>query len=152
MKVKLYKRPGKKKKLIDELRSIINKLTPEWFTKEVGENFYIDLHYQDLFVLYEKNCIKSFIMYTCIDSFIHITLFATNSEDRNKGYGRILYNYLEKYCVKNGFRKFSVMAKSPEVNNKFQGTIEFYKKLGFKIDKIFKELWENGSISMEKII
>jgi ribosomal protein S18 acetylase RimI-like enzyme len=152
MKIKLYKRPGKKKALINELRSIIYKLTPDWFTKEVGEIFYIDLHYQDLFVIYEKNKIKSFIMFTCLDSYIHITLFATNSEDRNKGYGRTLYNYFEKYCIKKGFQKFSVMAKSPDKNELFQSTIEFYKKLDFKIIKIYTELWENGTVLMEKII
>ena len=152
MKIKMYKRPGKKNKLINELRSIIIKLTGEWFTKDVWESFHIDLNYQDVFVLYDKAKIKSFVMFTCLDSFIHITLFATEYDDRNKGYGSFLYNYFENYCVKNGFKKFSVNTVPEEVNKNYHSTIKFYEKHGFRITKIYKELWENGAVIMEKII
>jgi ribosomal protein S18 acetylase RimI-like enzyme len=152
MKIKLYKRPGKKINLINELRSIISKLTGEWFTKEVGENFYIDLHYQDVFVLHDNGKVKSFVMFTCLDGFIHITLFATDYDDRNKGYGSFLYNHFENYCIKNGFKKFSVNTVPEEVNKNYHSTIKFYEKHGYKIVRIYKELWENGAVTMEKII
>jgi ribosomal protein S18 acetylase RimI-like enzyme len=152
MKIKLYKRPGKNKSLINKLKNIIDGLTGNWFTKEVGQNYSVDLYYQDLFVLYEKNKIKSFIIFTCIDGYITITLFATNYVDRNKGYGTILYKKFEKHCINNGFNKFLIQTVPEEVNINFHDTIKFYEKHGYKITKKYKELWENGAIEMEKII
>ena len=150
MKIILFKRPGKNKKLINELKIIIDELTGTWFTKHVGQNFYIDLYYQDLFVLYDKNKVKSFIIFTCIDGYITITLFATKNEDRNKGYGSILYNSFEKHCIKNGFNQFLLQTKPPQIFQNYKSTINFYEKHGYKITKIYKELWENGAIQMEK--
>lgn len=151
IKIKLYKRP-KNKKVINKLKWIVSTLTPEWFSEEVVENFCIDLNYQDVFVLYDKNIIRSFIMFTCLDTFMHITLFATNYEDLNKGYGTNLYKYFENYCVKNNFKKFSVMTISEEKNTNYHNTIEFYKKHGFKMTKLLNELNENGTILFEKIL
>jgi ribosomal protein S18 acetylase RimI-like enzyme len=150
MKIKLYKRPGKNKKLINEMKIIIDELTGIWFTKHVGQSFYIELHYQDVFVLYNKNKVKSFIIFTCIDGCITMTLFATNNEDRNKGYGSILYKSFEKYCIKNGFKRFLLQTKPPEKFQNYNSTISFYEKHGYKVTKVYKELWENGAIQMEK--
>ena len=152
MEIKLYKRPGKNKKLINELKIIIEKLTGNWFTDHVGQSFFIDLHFQDMFVLYDNNKVKSFLIFTCIDGYITITLFATNCEDRNKGFGSILYNSFEKYCVKKGFRKFQLQTKPPDIIENYHSTVKFYEKHGYRIKKIYKEFWENGAIQMEKII
>jgi GNAT superfamily N-acetyltransferase len=152
MKTKLFKRPGKNKKLMNEIKTIIDELTGNWFTKDVGQYFSIDLFYQDIFVLYNKCKIKSFIVFTCIDGFITTTIFATNYVDRNKGYGSILYNAFEKYCVKNGFKKFLIQTVPEEVNKNYHSTIKFYEKHGYKITKRYTELWESGAIEMEKII
>jgi ribosomal protein S18 acetylase RimI-like enzyme len=152
MKIKFYKRPGNKKKLVDKIIGIIKELTGNYFTKDVMENAPFDLYYQDLVVLYINGQIESFIIFTCIDGYITITLIATRYKNRNKGYGTILYKYFEKEMIKNGFKHFLVQTVPEEANANFHDTIEFYKKQGYKINKLYKELWENGALELIKEI
>jgi GNAT superfamily N-acetyltransferase len=152
MKIKFYKRPGNKKKLVGKIIEIIKELTGNYFTKEVMENVPFDLFYQDLAVLYIKNKIESFIIFTCIDGYITITLIATRYKNRNKGYGTIIYKYFEKKMVKRGFKHFLLQTVPEESNKNYHDTIEFYKKQGYKINKIYKELWESGAVELIKEI
>lgn len=39
-----------------------------------------------------------------------------------------------------------------DINENYRGTIEFYKKCGFKITKRYMELWEHGAIELEKYL
>jgi GNAT superfamily N-acetyltransferase len=152
MKIKFYKRPGDKKKLINKILEIVKELTGNYFTKEVMASVPFDLYYQDLVVLYINRKIESFIIFTCIDGYITITLIATRYKNRNKGYGTILYKYFEKEMIKNGFKHFLVQTVPEEANTNFHDTIEFYKKQGYKINKLYKELWENGALELIKEI
>jgi GNAT superfamily N-acetyltransferase len=152
MKLKFYKRPGNKNKLIGKIVEIIKELTGNYFTKDVMENVPFDLYYQDLAVLYIGGKIESFIIFTCIDGYITITLMATRYKNRNKGYGTILYKHFEKIMVKKGFKHFLVQTVPEETNKNYHGTIEFYKRQGYKINKLYKELWGNGALELIKEI
>jgi GNAT superfamily N-acetyltransferase len=152
MRIKFYKRPGNKKKLVDKIIEIIKELTGNYFTKDVMENVPFDLFYQDLVVLYVNNEIESFIIFTCIDGSITITLIATRYKNRNKGYGTILYKNFEKNMVQRGFKHFLVQTVPEEANKNYHDTIEFYKKRGYKINKLYKELWKTGALELIKEI
>jgi ribosomal protein S18 acetylase RimI-like enzyme len=150
MKIKVFKRPGNKKKLVNELIEIIKSLTGKWFTKEVQEYTPNDLKYQDLITVSNKNELIGFIIYTCIDGKIVIMLMAIKPTYQNMGYGKQLYEAFESKIKNEGFKTIMVQTVPEEVNENYKGTIEFYKKRGFKIVKQYKELWEHGAIELEK--
>ena len=152
MKIKIYKRPGNKKKLANKIIEIVKELTGKYFTEEVMESIPFDLYYQDLAVLYINGGIESFIIFTCIDGYITITLMATRYEDRNKGYGTILYKHFERSMIRKGFRRFLVQTVPEESNKNFHDTIEFYKRQDYKTNKMYKELWEDGALELIKEI
>ncbi|QQO10368.1 GNAT family N-acetyltransferase [Breznakiella homolactica] len=152
MKCKLYKRPGHKKKIISEIVQIINELTGTWFTKEIPELVPYDLYFQDLFVLLDKKKIQSFIIFSSFDGNIVITLMATRLESRSYGYGTKLYKEFEKYIRKIKFKRIMVQTVPEESNSNYKSTISFYKKQGFEVIKMYKELWESGAIELEKVL
>ena len=150
MKIKLFRRPGHKVKLVNSITGIISGLTGDWFTKDAAEYIPLDLYYQDMFFLFNKGEAVSFIIFTCIDGKITITLMATKPENRNAGYGTTLFRHFEKYVKEKLFRTILVQTVPQESNPNYRGTIAFYKKMGFEMTRVFKDLWETGAIQLEK--
>jgi ribosomal protein S18 acetylase RimI-like enzyme len=77
-------------------------------------------------------------------------LMAIKPTYQKMGYGKQLYNAFEAMIKGEGFKTIMVQTVPEEVNENYKGTIEFYKKRGFKIVKQYNELWENGAIELEK--
>jgi hypothetical protein len=150
VKIKILRRPGKNKKIVEKIVKIINTMTGKWFTANVAENVVYDLYYQDLILLFDKREIQSFILFTCIDGSIQIMLMATRIDKHNMGYGKRLYEWFEKYIKQRGFNSIIVQTVPDDVNENYKGTINFYNKRGFKFKKRYNELWEHGAIELEK--
>jgi ribosomal protein S18 acetylase RimI-like enzyme len=150
--INIFERPGNNKILVDKIVRITKELRENgYFTVDVERNISKDIYFHDVFALFSENDLKSFIIHTCLDGYITILLFATKYNERNLGYGKYVYKRFEEYYIEKGYNKYLLQTRPPEVmpNN---DTIEFYKKIGYKITKIYTELWENGCIEMTKEI
>jgi hypothetical protein len=79
----------------DEIVGIAQELTSSWFTPNVPNDTYYDLGFQDVMILREAGRVVSFIMFTCLDGTIQLSLMGTRLESRTKGFGSILIN---KFC------------------------------------------------------
>lgn len=148
MKVKLYRRP--ENNVIEDISGIIKLLTEKWFTQDVLYDTKKDLIYQDVMCLYQDNVLISFIIFTCWDGDINITLIGTHPDYQNKGYGTILFKYFCEYIKENGFFKVLLLTVPPEVNENYESTVKFYDKLGFKFTKKYTEIWQNGALQFVK--
>ena len=73
--VEIHQRPSGV--IRDEIVSIAQELTSDWFTSNVPNDTYYDLGFQDVMILKEAGRIVSFIMYTCLDGTIQISLMGT---------------------------------------------------------------------------
>ncbi len=134
----------------DEIVSIAQELTSDWFTLNVPNDTWYDLGFQDVMILKEAGRIVSFIMYTCLDGTIQISLMGTRVKSRIKGYGSIL---IKRFCehIKNiGFDRIMVYTVPPDTKPAYAATLRFYQKHGFRITRRFEELWESGAIQLVK--
>lgn len=134
----------------DEIVSIVKGLTSDWFTQNVPEDTFSDLIFQDVLILKHSTIIESFIMYTCHDGIIQISLMGTRKESRGKGYGSQLIEAFFKHIKKMGFRKIIVYTVPPDMKIAYRATLTFYQKHGFIITRRYNELWEHGAIQLLK--
>lgn len=73
--IEIHQRPSGA--IRDEIVSIAQELTSSWFTSNVPNDTYYDLGFQDVIILKEAGRIVSFIMYTCLDGTIQLSLMGT---------------------------------------------------------------------------
>ena len=132
----------------DEIVSIAQDLTSGWFTGNVPNDTYRDLSFQDVLILKEAGRIISFIMYTCLDGIIQISLMGTRLESMNKGYGSKLMKEFCKHIKTLGFTRIMVYTVPPDKKPAYTSTLSFYQKHGFRITRRFEELWESGAIQL----
>lgn len=146
--IKLFQRPelNVKEKIIE----IVELLTGKWFTQNVPEDTRNDLLFHDVFCLMNDEKLLSFIIFTSLDGSINITLMGTHPEHHGKGLGRILLNQFFDYVVKLGFKRIVVLTVPPDVKNSYKGTVDFYIKNGFEINRRYNELWEKGALELIK--
>jgi ribosomal protein S18 acetylase RimI-like enzyme len=134
----------------DELVALAQELTSQWFTANVPADTYHDLAFQDVLILKKTDGIVSFIMYTCLDGTIQISLMGTRLESIREGYGSIL---MEEFCMhvrKLGFNRIMVFTVPPDKKPAYSSTLKFYQKHGFKVIKRFEELWQSGALQLVK--
>ena len=146
--IKIYKRPISS--IRTEIVLIAKSLTYKWFTPNVPKDTYRDLEFQDVIILKQFNKIISFIMFTCLDGSIHISLMGTRPKYIGKGYGSILINEFFKYIKTIKHKRIIVYTVPPDKKQPYTITLAFYLKHGFKITKEYKELWESGAIQLIK--
>ncbi|WP_160679855.1 GNAT family N-acetyltransferase [Clostridium sp. C8-1-8] len=144
----IYSRPGKD--IVKRIKEITELLTVKWFTNNVPEDTERDLMFQDVVCLSVDGLIVSFIMFTCLDGTINISIMGTDPDYRWKGFGTTIINYFFKYVKSLGFKYIRVFTVPPEVKISYKETLSFYEKNGFKIEKRYTELWENGAIELIK--
>ncbi len=84
-RILLFRRP--EEAAITDLLSIIDLLTPSWFTENVVEDTRKDLYFQDAICLTVDGRIVSFIIFTSWEGNLYITLMATHPDYQHKGYG-----------------------------------------------------------------
>jgi ribosomal protein S18 acetylase RimI-like enzyme len=134
----------------DEIVSIAQELTPSWFTLNVPNDTYYDLGFQDVITLKQAGRIVSFIMYTCLDGTIQLSLMGTRLESRTKGFGSILINAFCEHIQSLGFNRIMVYTVPPDKKPAYSATLHFYQKHGFRITRRFEELWDCGAIQLVK--
>jgi ribosomal protein S18 acetylase RimI-like enzyme len=132
----------------DEIVGIAQDLTSRWFTENVPNATYHDLSFQDVLILKEAGRIISFLMYTCLDGTIQISLMGTRLESMRKGYGSILMKEFCRHIKSMGFRRIMVYTVPPDKKPAYSSTLSFYKKHGFRIAHRYEELWESGAIQL----
>jgi len=146
--INIYRRPDKD--VIGRIKEIAELLTERWFTDNVPEDTERDLLFQDVVCLSVNDEIVSFIMFTCLDGTINISLMGTAPNFRGKGLGTIIMNYFITYVRSLGFEEIKLFTVPPDAKSSYKETIGFYEKNGFKIVKRYTELWENGAIELVK--
>ena len=134
----------------DEIVSIAQELTAEWFTSNVPDDTFRDLLFQDVLILRRATKIESFIMYTCLDGIIQLSLMGTRIESREKGVGSILIEAFFNHIKEMGFKQIMVYTVPPDTKPAYYSTVRFYQKHGFKILRRYNELWENGALQLIK--
>ena len=134
----------------DEIVSIAQELTTEWFTSNVPDDTFRDLLFQDVLILRKAARIESFIMYTCLDGIIQLSLMGTRLESREKGFGSILIEAFFLHIKEMGFNRIMVYTVPPDTKPAYHSTVRFYQKHGFRILRRYNELWENGALQLIK--
>jgi ribosomal protein S18 acetylase RimI-like enzyme len=146
--IEIHQRPSGA--IRDEIVCIAQELTSDWFTLNVPNDTYYDLGFQDVMILKETGRIVSFIMFTCLDGTIQLSLMGTRLASRTKGFGSIL---IDKFCehIKSiGFNRIMVYTVPPDKKPAYSATLSFYQKHGFRITRRFDELWDSGAIQLVK--
>lgn len=146
--IEIYERPSGT--IRDEIVSIAQELTSSWFTPNVPNDTYYDLGFQDAMVLREAGRIVSFIMFTCLDGTIQLSLMGTRLDSRTKGFGSILLNKFCDHIKSIGFNRIMVYTVPPDRKPAYSATLSFYQKHGFRITRRFEELWDSGAIQLVK--
>lgn len=134
----------------DEIVEIAQELTSEWFTLNVPSDTFYDLGFQDVMILREAGRIVSFIMFTCLDGTIQLSLMGTRLDSRAKGFGSILIDKFSEYIQSMGFNRIMVYTVPPDTKPAYAATLRFYQNHGFRITRRFNELWESGAIQLVK--
>ena len=134
----------------DEIISIAQELTSSWFTPNVPNDTFYDLGFQDVMILKASRRIVSFIMFTCLDGTIQISLMGTRLEARANGYGSVLINKFCEHIQSMGFHQIMVYTVPPDRKPAYSSTIRFYQQHGFRITRHFEEVWESGAIQLVK--
>jgi ribosomal protein S18 acetylase RimI-like enzyme len=132
----------------DEIVSIARDLTSRWFTKNVPDDTSRDLGFQDVMMIKEAGRIISFIMYTCIDGTIQISLMGTRLDSMGKGYGSMLMKEFCEHIRRMGFNRIMVYTVPPDKKSAYASTLSFYQKHGFRIVRRYDELWESGALQL----
>ena len=133
-----------------EIVAIAQKLSPKWFTPNVPADTYRDLGFQDAFVLKQEGKVLSFIVYTCIDGSIHITLMGTRPDLMGMGLGSTLLEGFFNHVKGLGFDRIITYTVPPDKKPVYSNTLRFYERHGFTLARRFDELWEAGALQMIK--
>jgi len=146
--IEMHSRP--KGTIRDEIVRIAQELTSEWFTSNVPDDTFRDLLFQDVLILRTATRIESFIMYTCLDGIIQLSLMGTRLESREKGFGSILLEAFFHHIKEMGFKQIMVYTVPPDTKPAYSSTVGFYQQHGFKILRRYNELWEHGALQLLK--
>jgi ribosomal protein S18 acetylase RimI-like enzyme len=101
-------------------------------------------------VLRQSETVLSFIMFTCLDGDIHISLMGTRPEYIGKGCGSRLMNEYFNYVKELGFERIIVYTVPPDTKPSFYPTVAFYQRHGFEVTKRYDELWETGALQLTR--
>jgi ribosomal protein S18 acetylase RimI-like enzyme len=146
--IEIHKRPSDG--IRDEIVFITQELTSDWFTMNVPNDTFYDLGFQDVMILKEAGRIVSFIMFTCLDGTIQVSLMGTRLASRTKGFGSILMDKFSEHIKSIGFNRIMVYTVPPDKKPAYSATLRFYQKHGFRITRRFNELWDCGAIQLVK--
>jgi ribosomal protein S18 acetylase RimI-like enzyme len=148
MKVEIHERPSGS--VAEEILSIVEDLTDDWFTKDVAPAVRRDLLFQDTVCVRQGGRIRAFIMFTSHDGAIHITLMGTSPECRGRGYGSELIRCLVSHAEELGFGEIVTFTVPPASRPAYRATVDFYKKRGFRVVKEHASLWQSGALELRR--
>jgi ribosomal protein S18 acetylase RimI-like enzyme len=149
-RILLFRRP--EEAVITDLLSIIDLLTPSWFSENVVEDTRKDLYFQDAICLTVDGRIVSFIIFTSWEGNLYITLMATHPEYQHQGYGSVLLLSFFEHAGNIGFKEIKLLTVPPEVKPNYESTISFYQRHGFYTSKSFREIWGSGALELTRVV
>ena len=135
--------------VINQIYLIAKDYTKDYFTKNFPDDMRIDMQFQRAALLKNGSEVISCIVFTCLDGSLHITLMATKRDYNNKGYGKLLMKHFVAYASELGINSIELFTFSKQTKPINISTINFYEKVGFKIEKVCKDLWGNGTIVLK---
>ncbi|MBQ2897583.1 MAG: GNAT family N-acetyltransferase [Clostridia bacterium] len=97
---------------------VVEKNVPEEIEFDGKDNEYIH------FCLYEGNMLIACARASVTENIVHLGRVAVKTEFRGKGHGKILFEYIEEFALKNGCNQMELGAINTAVG--------FYEKIGFK--------------------
>jgi ribosomal protein S18 acetylase RimI-like enzyme len=148
MEFEIHRRPTGS--VADEILSIVEDLTGEWFTADVAPATQRDLLFHDVLCLRVDGRIRAFLMFTSHDGAISIALMGTTPEFRGRGYGSVLIERLAVHAEALGFREIVALTVPPTSKPVYMATVDFYRKRGFKVVKEYTELWQGGAWELRR--
>ena len=134
---------------IDQVYIITHDYASDYFTANFPNNMRIDMRFQQAISLKEGSEVISCIVFTCLDGSPHITLMVTKRNHSNKGYGKLLMEYFIDHIAQLGLNSIELYTFSPETRSVYSSTIIFYQNMGFKIERKYKDLWEEDTITLK---
>ena len=134
----------------DEILSIVDDLTGEWFTPDVAPATRHDLLFQDVVCGKKSGRIRAFIMFTSHDGAILITLMGTHPHWRGRGFGSSLMDCLVTHAKALGFSEIVTFTVPPASKSAYGATVKFYEKRGFVKVKEYSDLWQSGAWEFRK--
>ena len=134
---------------VNQIYSIAKDWTKDYFTKGFPDDIRIDMRFQRAALLKAGAEIVSCIIFTCLDGSPHITLMATKRGHINKGYGKLLVRHFVEHVSELGLNRIELYTFSPQSRPVYSSTVGFYEKMGFKIVKEHKDLWEKGTTTIK---
>lgn len=119
---------------------IAKKLHPGWFDKfAITRSIPLDLKIHKSFVIEEKNGVLGFITYISSEGETKISWMAVEPKFHRQGIGTKLLRGLEKELKVLGIKELRVDTLDESENYKpYEKTRAFYKKMGFKVEKVKK--------------
>jgi ribosomal protein S18 acetylase RimI-like enzyme len=148
MDIEIHRRPSSH--VAEEILSIVEDLTGEWFTEDVAPATRRDLLLQDAVCVREKSRVRAFLMFTSYDGAIHITLMGTSPEYRGRGFGSALIEFLVSHAEELGFWEIIAFTVRPEAKPCYRATVDFYRKRGFRVVREHGELWQSGAVELRR--
>lgn len=122
------------------MMKIAKKLHPGWFDRfAINRSIPLDLKIHKGFVAEEKGEILGFITYTSSEGETKISWMAVEPKHQKKGIGAKLLKRLEKELKVMKIKELRVDSLDESENYKpYEKTRAFYKKMGFKVEKVKK--------------
>jgi GNAT superfamily N-acetyltransferase len=148
MEIEIHSRPTGH--TADEIVSIVEDLTGEWFTPDVALATRPDLLFQDVVCGRQNGRIRAFLMFTSQDGAILISLMGTSPDWHGRGFGSALLGRLETHAWALGFREVVAFTVPPDSKQSYRATLDFYEKHGFAVVKEYTELWQSGALELRK--
>lgn len=122
---------------LENVKKLIGKLHPKWFTSEALMNIPIDLGFQKCFVAEEENTLVGFISVRSQDGKPFIGWMGVDPNLHGRGIGKTLLHHTEAELKKSGvtaLRVKTVVEQNPK-DGSYDHTVEFYKACGFTIER-----------------
>jgi len=122
---------------ISSIKRINKILHPEWFTEEALENIPRDIQFARCFVIEKNGIIVGFISVHSHDGNPKIGWFGVDPQLRREGIGQLLLEKVESELIKFGYKDLRVetVGECIPVYKPYAATLEFYKSMGFEIEK-----------------
>lgn len=130
----------------DEIIFLIQKLS-EWFTREAREKeIPFHLHSHRGFVAEKSDKIVGFITLDSDFGEAKIGWIGVHPENQREGIGKRLVNKVEKEFKNIGAKKLRVdsVGEKEAEGTPYEGTIKFYKALGFKAEEVVEGKFDEG--------
>jgi ribosomal protein S18 acetylase RimI-like enzyme len=148
VKIEMHSRPTGR--IADDIISVVESLTGEWFTADVAPATRRDLLFQDVLCATLDECIRAFVMFTSHDGALQITLMGTHLEYRGRGIGSKLMERLVAHARSLGFDELVTLTVPPASRPAFKSTLDFYIEHGFNVAREYPGLWQSGAIELRK--